>query len=183
MIRLVDKPNTTPPDDDYPFGNIKDNPGNRTGTPLNKLVHADFHQFFEKMFDQSGLVANGLPDNDYNGFQLFEALLAVTNGGYRVKVIPIGAWDMDNTLAINVPLGPYGLDVTKVKFVDIMIVGDPNIVTGASISAPLLMGGYYLWNDQDNRIDMFCTNGGPFDQGEFGDPVNNRGYMRIYYLP
>lgn len=77
MIPLIDKPNVDAADSDYPYGNIRNNPGNRTGTPVNKLVYADMHQFFERMMAISGITPNGLPDNAYTGFQLFEALLKV----------------------------------------------------------------------------------------------------------
>lgn len=76
-ILLQNKPNVVAPGGAYPFGNIKDNTGANDGTPLNTLVHADFHQFFAKMLDDSGIGANGLPDNSVNGFQYYLALLAV----------------------------------------------------------------------------------------------------------
>lgn len=77
MILLKDKTNVTAPNVNYPYGDIKDNTGIGDGTPVNRRVYADFHQFFSKLFNNSGLVANGLPDNEENGFQLFEALLRV----------------------------------------------------------------------------------------------------------
>lgn len=75
-IKLEDKLNTIPPDVTYPFGDIKDDPGDDTGTPVNRAVYADHHQFFAKLLDNSGIVINDLPDDDVNGFQLFDALLA-----------------------------------------------------------------------------------------------------------
>ena len=38
-------------------------------------MYADIHQFFAKLMDYAGVTPNGLPDNDYSGFQLMEALL------------------------------------------------------------------------------------------------------------
>lgn len=75
MRSLANKTNVVPPDADYPFGRIKDNPGNNTGTPINELVYGDFHQFFEKLMAESGITPNELPDNEYSGFQLYEALI------------------------------------------------------------------------------------------------------------
>jgi len=72
---ITDKPNTEAPSADYPFGNIKDTVGATPGTPVNKLTYADFHQFFAKMMDWAEVTANGLPDNEYSGFQLFEAFM------------------------------------------------------------------------------------------------------------
>lgn len=60
---------------DYPDGRLKDNPGNRTGTPINRLTNGDLHQFFAKLLRDSGIEANGLPENEYSGHQYIEALL------------------------------------------------------------------------------------------------------------
>ena len=74
MARSINqKANTTSPNSVYPFGDIKDDSGQNDGTPVNRSVYADFHQFFEKLMNSAGTVANGLPDNADNGFQLFEA--------------------------------------------------------------------------------------------------------------
>lgn len=72
-IKLEDKQNVQAPDSDYPYGQIKDDTGAGDGTPVNVAVYGDFHQFFARMFALSGLTFNGLPDNDYSGFQYIEA--------------------------------------------------------------------------------------------------------------
>lgn len=74
-IKLEDKPNVEAPSTDYEFGNIKDNPGNNSGTPVNALVYADFHQFFAKLMASAGISYNGLPDNTTNDYQYFLALI------------------------------------------------------------------------------------------------------------
>lgn len=73
MIKLLDKDFVDPADSDYPFGKVRDRTPSLRGTPVNTKTHGDQHQFFEKLMDDSGVVSNGLPDNDYSGFQLFEA--------------------------------------------------------------------------------------------------------------
>ena len=75
-IKLTDKPNTKSPDGEFPYGNVRDRDGALPGTPGNTLVHGDFHQFFEKLMDFGSIVHNGVPDNEYDGYQLFEALEA-----------------------------------------------------------------------------------------------------------
>jgi hypothetical protein len=75
MIKLINKPNVDGPTADYPFGVIRDKTSSVGGTPVNTVVYSDIHQFFEKLMDYAGVTANGLPDNDYSGFQLMEALL------------------------------------------------------------------------------------------------------------
>jgi len=74
-IKLSDKPNVTAPGGAYSYGDIKDNSGSNDGTPVNRLCYGDFHQFFEKLMAEAGVVHNGLPDNDTNTYQLFQALL------------------------------------------------------------------------------------------------------------
>lgn len=86
MIKLEDKPNAEAPSVAYPYGNIKDNNGTGNGTPVNKIVYADFHQFFAKMFAESGLVSNELPDNETNGFQYFEALVKLYTDAINLSV-------------------------------------------------------------------------------------------------
>lgn len=75
-IALSAKQNVTAPGGDYPYGDIKDNDGTNNGTPVNRAVYADFHQFFARLLDQGGVTANGLPDNSTNTFQYFLALIA-----------------------------------------------------------------------------------------------------------
>lgn len=60
----------------YPSGAIKDNPGDNTGTPVNKLVYNDMHQFFFALLLQAGIAATGNPENAVDGYQYIEALVA-----------------------------------------------------------------------------------------------------------
>jgi len=78
-IKLSDKPNVTAPGGAYSYGDIKDNSGSNDGTPVNRLVYADFHQFFERLMALAGVTHNGLPENDTNTYQLMEALTTYIN--------------------------------------------------------------------------------------------------------
>jgi hypothetical protein len=83
MIPLINKPNTDPVSGEYPYGNIRDREsGQANGTPVNTEVYADFHQFFEKLMAESQAVGgdapNELPDNEYNGFQLYAAFVVLS---------------------------------------------------------------------------------------------------------
>ncbi len=80
MIRLQDKPNVIAPDSDYPYGRIRNKSGVIHGTPVSQQVYGDMHQFFSRLMAIAGIVANGLPDNAYSGFQLITALQAVITG-------------------------------------------------------------------------------------------------------
>jgi len=76
-IRLQSKPNVTSPGAPYPYGDIKDNPGDGSGTPVNRLVYGDFHQFFAKLLADAGITGNDLPENTTNTFQYILALNAI----------------------------------------------------------------------------------------------------------
>lgn len=69
-------PNVTVPDSDYPDGRIKDETGIQDGTPIEEATNGDMMQFFAKIMRVAGLAPNELPDNEYNGLQFYEALLA-----------------------------------------------------------------------------------------------------------
>lgn len=77
MIKLEDKSNVNAPTSAYPFGSLRDNPGDNTGTPVNVELLSDTMQLMEKIMAESGIAPNGLPDNATNGFQLFQALKQV----------------------------------------------------------------------------------------------------------
>ncbi len=86
-IKLQDKPNVLAPGGAYPYGDILDNPGDNTGTPVNREVYADFHQFFAAMLAYGYQTANGLPDNATNTFQYFESLFDVINKNIGTSII------------------------------------------------------------------------------------------------
>lgn len=81
MARSIRKnTNVRPPDSDYTFGAVRDNPGDNTGTRVNERMIGDQMQFFEKLMFDSGLSFNELPENAYSGFQFNQALSALING-------------------------------------------------------------------------------------------------------
>lgn len=190
-IKLENKPNVDNSDPDYPYGKIKDNTGVGDGTPVNTLVYGDFHQFFAKMLSESGITPNGIPDNDYSGFQYFEALLNLF-GGLRKKVVEIGDWDMDANASVNVAHGIA--DHTKVRSISVIIRDDNNVtmymlipVTGV---APLIGGFISSINHTNvilNRHDAASIaglgwNGVPqFDNAGFDSTSYNRGWIVIEY--
>lgn len=78
MKRIQDKTNVVAPNATYPYGNMKDNTGSNDGTPADTEFMVDMLQLSERMLAESGITANGLPDNDVNGFQLYEAFRKLT---------------------------------------------------------------------------------------------------------
>jgi len=82
-IELKDKQNVDAPDGQYLYGNIRDidaGPPIIQGTLLDMVTHADYFQYFARMFALSGIVPNDLPDNDYDGFQYYESLIKTFRG-------------------------------------------------------------------------------------------------------
>lgn len=79
-IKLSDKPNVEAPSVDYQFGSIQDVSLGVPGTPVSRGVYGDLHQFFEMLMHKSEINHNDLPDNNTNGYQLFEAFMRLANG-------------------------------------------------------------------------------------------------------
>lgn len=182
MIPLQDKQNTEAPSADYPFGELRDKNGAIAGTPVNVELLNDIMQFAEKLMDLGEVIPNGLPDNEYSGFQLIEALLNLT---VRRKVIEIGTWNMDSTVTVSVAhgldLGTSGALVDKVRGCKVIILNDDQdaasaieVVDGSGNSS----GGFSI-NSTD--VILTRTTGGSYDNNTYDGAVN-RGYIIIEYV-
>jgi len=198
MRLLATKTNVNAPDSDYPFGRIRNNPGNGTGTPVNELLYGDMHQFFEKLMDAAGITANGLPDNDYSGFQLFEALdtyisekitaalFAINPAGLKLNLVEIIDWDMD---ANDQKVVTHGVDPQKVVSISAVIKRDDNsdsiYVPGirnsiADVDGSDLMIGQMASSD----ISLRRRDGSFFDSTSFNATGGYvRGYLLIFTKP
>ena len=172
MKRLSTKPNVQAPDATWPFGKSTDNTGSGNGFPLNSDTLEDYHQFFEKLFFESGLTANGLPDNATNGFQLWAALRVLVP--MRTKIIQIGNWNMDSTPTVTIT---HGLDYTKIRTASAYILDDDNTV------AAFLTGGEgSVASITSTTVDLTRNNAGFFDNASFNSGSINRGFLTIQYV-
>lgn len=208
-IKLEDKTNVIAPSSTYPYGDIKDNPGNNTGTPVNRATMADYFQFFAKMLAESGITANGLPDNADNGFQYFEALVKAVNNNnsagiieteagntLKVKVIEIGDWDMDTDGTKNVAHGL--VNYKNIRSISV-IIRDDNDTTYYNLehmtgSSTPIFGGRVASVNSTNIIlarisetlaDQLVTTGSAtaqFDNAGFDSTSYNRGWITIVHL-
>lgn len=189
-IGLQNTDNTEAPSSDYPYGRVKDNPGNQTGTPANRKTLGDFHQFFARLLDQAGIAPNGLPDNDYSGFQYYEALFDVLMGGQKTKEFEIGPWDMQNsvTVAIN-----HGLDLNKIRSVSVIVRNDDNTqnfdflnrdVANADIFVMRAGAVNIITATQVELIRDASGNVNGFDNSNFNNTAGayNRGWITIRYV-
>lgn len=169
---ITQKPNTDAPDATYPYGKTRDKTPSEGGTPFNTLVMGDFFQFFSKLMDESGSSFNGQPDNDTNGYQLYEALSAFT-GGLRTKIIEIPNWNMDSTATKSIAHGL--ISIATVVSVDVLIRND-----AVNLLSPIINGGAV--NIDGTNIIMDRTPSGLFDSVDY-DSVGgfNRGFITIKY--
>lgn len=179
MVKLENKTGVQAPDATYPFGKSLDRAGATNGFDLNSANLEDYHQFFAKMFDESGLVANGLPDNEVNGFQMFEALLAIF-GGVKRKVINIGDWNMDADATVAVAHGIA--DFTKIRRINAMILNDLSTVMLPLdlYSGSVTQGGVFNLDSTNITLVRYATGG--FDDPAFDSTSFNRGYITIDYV-
>jgi hypothetical protein len=113
MIPLASKTNVTAPGGAFPYGNIKDNTGINDGTPVDKAVYADFHQFFARLVALSSITPNGLPEDVVNGFQYMEAFLDMANSFREERFYGAGVNAMSDAdvgcLVIKINAGAGGL--------------------------------------------------------------------------
>jgi hypothetical protein len=165
MIRLQTKPQVTAPGGAYAYGNIKDDttPGSNDGTPVNKEVYADFHQFFETLIAQSSVTANDLPDNDSNGYQLLQAFLEVINmggfasaaqggtAGFNTESAPTMTPDTGTVSSISITSGfnKWRLQNTTLIWqikVSCTIAGTPNYIDIPLPNNPFSINGWSFAN-------------------------------------
>ena len=133
-IKLENKVNTEAPSVAYPFGNIKDNTGSNNGTPVDKNVYADFHQFFAKMMSESGIVYNDLPDNNTDGFQYWLALVEAVKNNCNFYT------DISASVTENSNITPITKVVRQYSNGDIMVKFTGTITGNISVLSPILSG-------------------------------------------
>lgn len=80
MKALANKINTVPAGGDYPYGDLKDNPGDNSGTPVNRELMGDIHRNVMKIMDEGNVIPNNLDDNEANGYQVYEAMVKAIRG-------------------------------------------------------------------------------------------------------
>lgn len=85
MKLLINKANVDGVTSDYPRGKARDKTVSVAGSRANVEMFGDILQFFEKMFAESGILANGLPDNVTNTFQLYLAFQKLTHPDFSTS--------------------------------------------------------------------------------------------------
>lgn len=108
---------------------------------------------------------------------------SIAGGDYRVKIIPIGDWNMDTTANVGVN---HGLTSSTIRKVSAVIIGDtggsptdlcikPTIINGdpISISGSVSVG--------TSAISLVRVTGGGYDSTGYDSTGFNRGYITIIY--
>jgi hypothetical protein len=133
MRAITSLPNTTAPDADFPYGRFKDTVGANPGTRVNESMAGDWAQFFAKIMAEAGITPNGLPDSEYSGWQLFNALRSAVPKKY-VKELTVSGDGQVVTItgaeiqsAVGVGINPFSngvmLGATEIsQIVDIKVV-------------------------------------------------------------
>lgn len=99
MIPLQSNPNVDNSDlVNYPNGRIKDNTGTGNGTPVNRNVYGDIHQTVAKLMRLYAIEGNGIPDNETNGFQIIQAIVALASKNDFVLPLSLASG------IVNIPL-------------------------------------------------------------------------------
>lgn len=121
----------------YPDGRIKNNTGSGNGTAVNERTKGDIHQAIAKMMRLYNILPNNLPDNETNGFQIVEAIVALASKN-------------DFILPLNLNSGVLSVPI-KLGF---MLTGE-QIVCKASFD----LGSETQIKGSDNVTFVFSANG------------------------
>lgn len=134
-ISLASKTNVTAPGGAYPYGNIKDDTGSNDGTPVDVQTYADFHQFFAKIADEGSITLNDLPENSTNGFQYYDALVAVIAN--RMAALNVWTAIPQGNITLNADVS-FNASLTNIKYLEIgkkvNIIANIELTTGAGFT-------------------------------------------------
>lgn len=86
MKLLQNKLRVEAPSAEFPYGNLIDETGVNDGTAVNREFLTDIVQFFEKAVDEAGIVPNGIVDNEYDGWQLFQVFQSLISKKYTKEI-------------------------------------------------------------------------------------------------
>jgi hypothetical protein len=143
----------------YPDGRIKNNLGSGSGTPVNERVYGDIHQTIAKMMRLYNILPNNLPDNETNGFQIIESIVALASKNDFILPLSLNS----GVLSIPIKLG-------------FMLTGE-QIVCKASFD----LGAETQIKGSDNVTFAFSANGS-FKTNEYVRLIKTSGGVDIIRL-
>lgn len=183
MIKLQSKSNVNAPSIPYPYGSLRDNPGDNTGTPVNTVLLGDTMQLMEKIMAESGITPNGLPDNQSNGWQLYEALMKITTPAYKSYVVKLSQSGTSAPSVSNVfensLNGAYVWTRSGVGNYTLTISGQPALTTKTHVmisQGVSTIGGFLLVSVVSDGVINFNTYD---DVGNLSDDILNSANLEI----
>lgn len=162
--------------DGYHAGNASGNVPVSNGT-VNTNLNAD-------MVDgRHAGVASGIPTLDADT-RLVEAANKISDGTNAIhfKIIDIGDWNMDTTIAVNIN---HGLDASKIRAVSAVVRPDSPgtniypVTPGPALDATSDISAEYV---SSTFIQFKRRAGGVFDNASFSATSYNRGWITITYV-
>lgn len=135
MKRLSAKANVDAPSTPYPFGNIRNKTLSVAGSRVNVEMYGDIIQYFEKMFDASGITANGLPDNFTNGWQLYEAFVKLTHPAWTATGLTFATVGLNTWANVGPPF--YNVAYKQMPN-EVALCGVASISSGATGDVPVM---------------------------------------------
>lgn len=197
MKLLKNKVNSSA-DGTYPLGKIRDDNGDGvSGSQVDAEFMNDYVQFMEKMFADSGLTANGNPDNGTNGYQLFDAFKVslrknkgflvgdffITQSSTSAPAISITYFNELATASINLNYeisGRTTIRLVKVGLLSSKVSATFNTFDRNLAGSPLREANVEEINQSGvNTVDIVIINR-QISGGSIGSPINDyKGILKI----
>jgi hypothetical protein len=160
-LELVNKENVNAPDADFPFGDVRDKTPTVGGTKYNRSTMSDYIQFFHKMMSEAGIAYNNTLDNEYSGWQFYEAFrkltrpykvyhAVITQAGTNAPVVSIkGVNDIGDIVWTRSNVGQYTGTLTG-AFPDLKTF----VFVGASLAPATVIS---FARNTDNTISLVTS--------------------------
>ena len=135
----------------YPNKRIRDNDGSGNGTPVDESIYGDIHEFMAKLMRDANINYNGLPDNNINGYQLYDSLMSLAGKNSLIKNISVL-----NPTTLNVPIKLNVLKIDETLIFKSTLISNTNFnqIKGTdNITKSLLISGQFISSDYIRLIN------------------------------
>lgn len=86
----------------FPNGRIRDNEGSNNGTPVNRTIYSDIHEFFAKIMRKAKISYSNQPDSEINGYQLVDAVFSLGNKNSLIYTISLNSGLLSIPTALSI---------------------------------------------------------------------------------
>lgn len=170
----------------YLKGKVED-----TETIVNEQLNNDIVQFFVKLMNLASLSPNGNYDNETNGYQFIDALVAkivatinIYTTGFKFKEVEIGDWNMNATAQLSVAHGLSSSEWKTARIISVVIRNDSdNLYHVIERGLASNDGEFQCWVSGFNvtNVDLVRRDSGVFDSATFETISYNRGWIVLIY--